>query len=102
MTSWKGVLDYSPEERRVVIMHQEDGRQYIETRQDAAPMIKAAKMLAEIPPDPETGWRFVCAIPKSELDRSFNEGWFHDKEAWRRWAKDRDNRKYNGERENPF
>jgi len=99
---YRAILDVVPEARRVTIYHEEDGVTYIETRQQCDHLIEAAKVLAEVPPDPETGLRFVCSIDDATFNRAILEGWFHDKAAWRRWARDRDNRKWNGGRENPF
>jgi hypothetical protein len=96
------LLDLVPASRRQTIWHEEDGRLFIETRQDCEAIVEAARILAETPPDRETGWRFVCAIPEAVLNRAFVEGWFHDQAAWRRWARERDNRAFNGGRENPF
>lgn len=95
-------LSFDHAKRSKTIFHQEDGKTYVERRQDVSHLTEAAKILAEVPPDPETGMRFVCFIDDVTLERAMLEGWFHDKEAWRRWAKDRDNRMFNGGRENPF
>ena len=94
------VLDVCPAECRITLYHEEDGKTFIETRQDAEPIIEAAKILAEVPPDPETGFRFICMIDAATLNRSFVEGWFHDKNAWRKWASDPAHRAYTGGRTN--
>lgn len=67
-----------------ILLHEEDGRQWVETRQDAEPVARAAKMLADID---EVGKDFtrVAMIPATVLDQAFNEGWFHDEAAWKRW-----------------
>ena len=100
--SKSALLELLPEARRKLVYHEEDGRTFVETRQDCTHIVAAARLLAELPPDRATGWRFVCAIPDAVLNRAFVEGWFHDRAAWRRWAADRDNRAFNGGRENPF
>lgn len=80
------LLDIAGAERRKVLMHDEDGLRYFETRQDVAPIIKAAhEMWDDRPP---LDMRRVALIPKTVLDAAFNEGWFHDAEAWKRWAND--------------
>lgn len=94
------ILDAVPDERRKTIFHQEDGRTFIETRQDAEPLIAAARILADVPPDPKDGWRFLCVIPATVWNQAVNEGWLHDRAAWRRWMNHRDNRAFNGGREN--
>lgn len=80
------LLDAVPEARRKTILHAEDGRYRIESRQDVAPLIAAARAIAETPPDREL--RHAAFIPDSELNRAFVEGWFHDAAAWKRWAND--------------
>ncbi len=100
--SKSALLDFLPDSRRKVIYHEEDGKTYIESRQEVTPLIEAAKILAEVPPDPETGWRFVGFIPDPVWDQAVREGWLHDKSKWRAWMRDRDNRALNGGRENPF
>lgn len=98
--SKSALLDFIPEARRQVIYHEEDGKTYVETRQDAGPLVEAAKILAQDPPRKEDGWRFLCVIPDTVFNQAITEGWFHDKAAWRRWMNDRDNRAFNGGREN--
>jgi hypothetical protein len=41
-------------------------------------------------------------IPDPVWDEAVREGWLHDKAKWRAWARDRDNRAYNGGRVNPW
>jgi hypothetical protein len=100
--SKKALLDICAASRRKLIYHEEDGKTYLETRQDAEPLIEAARILADVPPDPQTGWRFVGFIPDAIWNKACAEGWLHDKAKWRAWMRDRDNRAYNGGRENPF
>ena len=93
------LLDHLPESCRSLIHHEEDGKTFIETRQDASHLIEAAKILAEAPPAKADGWRFLCVIPDPVYNQACIEGWLHDKAAWRRWMNDRDNRAFNGGRE---
>lgn len=84
--SKSALLDLIPDSRRQTIYHEEDGRKYIETRQDVEPVIKAAQeMFCDNPP---LDMRRVALIPESVLNQAFNEGWFHDEAAWKRWAND--------------
>jgi hypothetical protein len=84
--SKSALLDMVGAERRKVIMHEQDGIHYAETRQDVEPIIKAAQdMWQDKPP---LDMRRVALIPKTVLDAAFNEGWFHDPAAWKRWAND--------------
>ena len=83
------LIDHNAEERRKVIHHQEDGTVLIETRQDITELVRVADYLKEQPQNSDTALgTLVALIPKTELDRAFNEGWFHDQDAWKRWAND--------------
>jgi hypothetical protein len=82
----KSLLTEDGGERRRVIIHKEDGVRRVETRQDVAPIIKAAEAMREVKPDKDM--RHAAFIPKTVLDQAFVEGWFHDKAAWKRWAND--------------
>ena len=80
------LLDLVAEARRKTFLHEEDGRQWIETRQDVEPVIAAARMVAEEAPGKD--FRHAAFIPDAVVNRAFAEGWFHDAAAWRRWAND--------------
>ncbi|MGZ8337128.1 MAG: hypothetical protein ACXWUP_14815 [Allosphingosinicella sp.] len=84
--SKSALLDLLPDARRQTILHEEDGRAWIESRQDVAPVVAAARLVAEAPPGRD--FRHAAFIPESELNRAFTEGWFHDAAAWKRWAND--------------
>jgi hypothetical protein len=84
--SKKALLELIGNERRAVIYHEEDGKTRIEHRQDLDPVIKAAKILSERKPSKD--FTRVALIPKSTLDKALIEGWFHDEDAWRKWAND--------------
>jgi hypothetical protein len=64
----------------------------IKTMQDCEPIIEAAKVLSEMTPGKE--FRHVGLIPMWVLDQSHREGWFNDKDKWRKWANDPDNKKF--------
>ena len=70
-----------------IIRHEVDGKNFIETRQDAEPVARAARMMAEYS-EVDKDFTRVALIPATVLDRAFNEGWFHDPDAWRRWHND--------------
>ena len=84
--SKSALLDLVPEARRKLVWHEQDGRHFLETRQDVAPVFAAARILADLPPGND--FRHAAFIPDVVLDRAFREGWFHDAAAWRRWAND--------------
>lgn len=84
--SKKALLDVVQDSRRATIYHEEDGRTYIESRQDVAPIVKAAQeMFCEKPP---LDMRRVALIPETVINQAFSEGWFHDEKAWKKWAND--------------
>ena len=67
-----------------IIRHEQDGKAWIETRQDAEPVERAAKLLAERS-EVDKDFTLVAMIPSTVLDEAFNNGWFHDEDAWKRW-----------------
>jgi len=96
----RALISSDPRKRVKVIYGEEDGKTYVEHRQDVELLGKAASILADEPPDPETGYRFVCFIDDATWAKAVAEGWMHDKDAWRKYA--RENRFLNGNRANPF
>ena len=78
----KRLLGHSP--GKDIILHEEDGRQWVETRQDVEPVAQAARLLADHS-EVDKDFTRVAMIPATVLDQAFNEGWFHDPEAWKRW-----------------
>jgi hypothetical protein len=79
--------------RRKTVYHgTHDGRQYVEMRQDCAPIVEAAKIVSERVPDKE--FTHVAFIPEAVMNQAFVEGWFHDPEAWKRWANNPENRDF--------
>jgi hypothetical protein len=88
--SKSGLLDRI--DRRVTILHEEDGKQFIESRQDVTHIVAAAKIMADEPPGKD--FKHVAFVPDAVLNEAFNAGWFHDPKAWKRWLNDPDNRDY--------
>lgn len=78
------LLDVVPDSRRKVIYWEEDGKTFVETKQDVSHIVQAAKILSEEKPGKD--FRRVGFIPDTVLNEAMTEGWFHDPEAWRRWA----------------
>lgn len=64
----------------------------VKTIQDCEPIIERAKMLSELEPGKE--FRHVACIPLQVVDQAMREGWFHDKEKWKAWANNSDNRAF--------
>jgi hypothetical protein len=77
---------------RQTIWREEDGVVRLESRQDVSHIVEAAKILADEPPGKD--FRHVALIPETVLNRSMIEGWFNDKQAWKKWANDPANREY--------
>lgn len=90
--SKSALLDLVPDARRKTIYHEEGDRRFIETRQDVAPVIQAAKDMWD--DKPPLDMRRVALIPEAVLNQSFAEGWFHDEAAWKKWANDPANAEY--------
>lgn len=89
-------LQIDIEKRKKTIFHVEDGKTRVETRQDCEHIVEAAKVLAEEPPRKEDGWRFIGFIPDAVWNQAVTEGWIGDKERWRRWMADPENRAFTG------
>lgn len=64
----------------------------IETVEDNAPLVEAAKIMADEPPGKD--FRHAAYIPDHVMEKAFKEGWFHDKTAWKKWANDPDNKRF--------
>lgn len=85
--SKSALLALVPEARRTLVYHElGEGRVALEARQDVAPIVAAARVLAEQAPGRD--FRHAAFIPEIVLDRAMREGWLHDKAAWKRWAND--------------
>jgi hypothetical protein len=88
----KAILDFDPITRRKVTYAEEDGVKYIETKQDCEGLVAAARAMSEMPQSKD--FKLVAVIPEEVLNQAFLEGWFEDKERWKRWANDPDNRAF--------
>lgn len=65
----------------------------IETIEDVEPVIESAKILAD--EHAERGdLKHVARVPVTIVEQAMREGWYHDTEAWRRWANDPDNKAF--------
>lgn len=95
----RALLDWNAAKRKATWYAEEDGKTYVESRQDVTHLVEAAKVLADVPPRKEDGWRFMCVIPDTVWDQAVRDGWLHDKARWRQWMNDRDNRAFNGGRD---
>lgn len=97
--SKSALINLAPDRASAFLIHEEDGKHYVETRQDATHIVAAAKVLAEVPPRKEDGWRFLGFLPETVFNKACAEGWIHDKARIRAWLNDRDNRDFNGGRD---
>ena len=77
------MLDWLADERRATLMHKESGKTYIESRQDAEPILEFVKIRAEMPDDKD--FKYLGEIPKATINQAIIEGWVDDPKAWKRW-----------------
>ncbi len=87
------IFSADPTRDKAVVHHEEDGVKYLETRQDVDPLIQGAKIIGEHGSF-DKDMKPVAVIPDTVLNKAFNEGWFHDQAAWRRWANNPDNKAF--------
>jgi len=66
------------------------GELIVETVQDCEPIVEAAKRLSDT--EPGKDFRHVAFIPDFVMAQAAREGWINDREAWKRWANNADNR----------
>jgi|TARA_R110000751_G_scaffold26074_2_gene70102 hypothetical protein len=90
----------SPTATRVIIADGDDLHVGVEVDGDA--MRDTASLLREMNDAAplHTDLRLAAIIPQDVVERSFTEGWFHDRAAWKAWANDpqhRDLRVWGGE-----
>jgi hypothetical protein len=90
--SKKAILDSNEASRRLTIYAEEDGKTFVETRQDCEHIIRAASIIADQAPGKD--FRHAAFIPEIVLNQAMLEGWFHDKAAWKRWANDPANEQF--------
>jgi hypothetical protein len=64
----------------------------IQTVEDCEPIVKAASIMADEAPGKD--FRHAAYIPQAVMDEAFRDGWFHDKEAWKKWANDGANARF--------
>ena len=86
------LIDAFSDSRRITVYHEEDGKKYVESRQDVEPIIEAARIISEQTPGKD--FRHAAFIPETVLNQAMLEGWFHDPRAWKRWANDPENAAY--------
>ena len=66
--SKSALLAIVPEARRKLVYHEQDGRNFVETRQDVEPIIEAARILADETPGKD--FRHAAFIPDVVLERA--------------------------------
>lgn len=94
----RSLLDWNAQTRKATWYAEEDGKTYLDIKQDTTHLVELAKILADEPPRKEDGWRFMCVVPETVFDQAAREGWLHDKARWRQWMNNGDNRAFNGGR----
>lgn len=88
----RAILDMDPLARRKTEYVEEDGKTYIQTKQDCQSIVDAAKAMSELPQSKD--FKHVAIIPQEVINQAMLEGWFHDKARWKKWANDPDNRAF--------
>lgn len=89
----KALIDFDPFTRRKTIYAEEDGQTFIETKQDCEGIVAAAKAMSELS-HTDKSMKPVAFIPMEVLNKAYIEGWFDDKDRWRSWVNDPDNRDF--------
>lgn len=84
--SKSALLNFVDDSRRKTIMHEVDGKHFVESRQDVTHIVEAAKIMAEEKPGKD--FRHAAYIPETVLNQAMVEGWLHDRAAWKKWAND--------------
>jgi len=85
----------SKEGRITEIAHLDGDDLHIETIEDCEPLVREASRLADVIADsPPKDFRLAVVVPHYVMDRAYREGWFHDKEAWKRWMNDGENARF--------
>jgi len=85
---------FSPTARNVTIVDGDD--LHIGVEVNAGALRESAKALRDLN-DHEPlhkDMRLAAIIPEDVLQRSYQEGWFNDRRAWKRWANDPDHRDF--------
>lgn len=77
------LLDTVADSRRLTIYHEEDGKKFIETKQDAEPIVEFVSQARNRPQNPD--FHLLGAVPETVFNQAVNEGWVHDAKAWRRY-----------------
>lgn len=90
----KALLDAVVDARRKTIYAEEDGRTFIDSRQDCEHIVEAAKVLSRETPGKD--FRLVGFIPETVLNQAFVEGWADDPRAIRKWLADNPHFKVHG------
>lgn len=77
------LLDAVVDSRRLTIFHEEDGRNFIETKQDAEPILEFVSQARDRPQNPD--FHHLGSVPETVFNQAVVEGWVHDPKAWRRY-----------------
>lgn len=73
----------NPEYLALVRWFEEDGKVYVESKQDVEPIVEAAKARAEWKPDAD--FRHVAFMPMEIYGQACREGWINDPARVKRW-----------------
>lgn len=79
----KAILSAYADTRKYTVVH--DG-QWMETRQDAEPILEFVKHRAQMPDDKD--FRYLGEMPLATFGEAIRDGWIDDDKALRRWFRD--------------
>lgn len=92
MSVRKELLEHYGMGTQHVLYDDVEDKTYIHEVWDCEPIIEAAKRLSEMNPSKE--FRHAAFIPPHVLNQAFREGSFNDREWWKKWANDPDNKMF--------
>ena len=88
----KALLDADQGSRRLTIYAEENGKTFIETKQDCDHIVRAAKILSDEPPGKD--FKLIGFIPDTVMNQWLIDGSFSDPSTIKRWLNDPDNRDF--------
>lgn len=65
-----------------------EGNWGLYTEQDCEPTLDLVRAIRDTDVVTPLDFRHVAEVPLVFVDQAFREGWFHDREAWRRFLND--------------
>lgn len=60
---------------------------------DNGPAVELARLMRDFAPK-HKDMRHMAVIPADVMEQSYRQGWFHDRNAWKKWANDGSNARF--------